>query len=275
MDLEAPASRPITVRDLDLDYRAVPRHWFAGSAVSTGIANGVNMLFPQGERFFVRSVKHYLDQIDDPALRAQIKAFFGQEGRHAREHDRVNAILRDQGYEVDEFLETYRKLTAWIEARTSPALNLAITAACEHFTAIMAEGAFADGMLDQCDPRMRQLLAWHAAEEIEHKAVAYDVLQKVDPSYRLRVAGLVLATVFLGGFWIWGARTLLRQDGLSLLGTLRELRTLRQRDPIVRRVFVRGIRKYLRRDFHPNQQDDAHLASQWFAARGMQMPEAA
>src|SRR5687767_10565580 len=101
----------ITVRDLDLDYRAVPRHWFANNAAATAIANGVNMLFPQGERFFVRSVKHYLEQIDDPQLRAQIKAFFGQEGRHAREHDRFNAILREQGYEVDRFLDMYSRLS--------------------------------------------------------------------------------------------------------------------------------------------------------------------
>ena len=265
----------IVVRDLDVDYRAVPRHWCANNAAATAISNGVNLLFPHGERFFVRSVKHYLPQIDDPVLREQIKAFFGQEGRHAREHDRFNAILRDQGYEIDGFLETYRKLTLWIEARTSPELNLAITAACEHFTAIMAEGAFTLGMLDNADPRMRELLAWHAAEEIEHKAVAFDVLQRVDPSYRLRVAGLALATVFLGGFWAWGATTLLRQDGLSWRGASRELRALPARDPIVRRVFVRGIRKYLRRDFHPSQQRDEHLAAEWFAARGLQLPEAA
>ena len=69
----------------------------------------------------------------------------------------------------------------------------------------MAEGAFTQGMLDAADPAMQQLLAWHAAEEIEHKAVAFDVLQQIDPSYALRIAGLVYATVMLGGFWLWGA----------------------------------------------------------------------
>jgi predicted metal-dependent hydrolase len=265
----------IVVRDLDVDYRAVPRHWCANNAAATAISNGVNLLFPHGERFFVRSVKHYLAQIDDPELREQIKAFFGQEGRHAREHDRFNAILRDQGYEIDQFLGSYQRITSWVEAKTSPALHLAITAAAEHFTAILAEGAFRHGALDACDPRMQQLLGWHAAEEIEHKAVAFDVLQRVDPSYRLRVAGLAFATLFLGGFWAWGATTLLRQDGLSWRAAIRQLRELPRRDPIVRRVFVRGIREYLRRDFHPDQQQDAHLAAAWFAARGLQLPEAA
>lgn len=267
----------ITPRDLDVDFSAVPRAWQAGSVVATGVSNGVNMLFPHGERFFVRSVKYFLDQIDDPELRAQIKGFFGQEGRHAREHDRFNAILRAQGYEIDRFLDAYAKISSWIEAHLPPKLNLAITAASEHFTAILAEGALSNAVLDDCHPSMRALLAWHAAEEIEHKAVAFDVLQRVDPSYALRIAGLVLATVLLSSFWTWGAITLLRQDGMTLRKFVREVRNAPagRRDPVIRRVFVRGIRQYLRRDFHPSQNANEKLAADWFAARGMSLPEAA
>ena len=74
---------PIVPRDPDVDVSGIPRHWLANNATATAIANGVNLLFPHGERFFVRSVKHFLDHIDDPALRAQIKGFFGQEGQNA------------------------------------------------------------------------------------------------------------------------------------------------------------------------------------------------
>jgi hypothetical protein len=233
------------------------------------------MLFPWGERFFVRSVKHFAATVDDPVLRAQIKAFFGQEGRHAKAHDDFNAVLRAQGYQVDQFLDTYARLSAWVERVSPPKLRLATTAACEHFTAIMAAGAFTGGMIDDADPRVQKLMAWHAAEEIEHKAVAFDVLREVDPSYALRLAGLMLATVLLGGFWIAAASSLLRQDGYTLRSTLKHLRSLRKREPILRRVFARGIREYVRRDFHPSHTDDAHLAAGWMAARGMELPEAA
>ena len=265
----------IVPRDLEVDFSSVPRHWLFGNPTATAISNGVNMLFPHGERFFVRSVKHFLDRIDDPALRAQIKGFFGQEGRHAAAHDRFNAILRAQGYEVDQFLDGYKRLSGWIERRASPELRLATTAAAEHFTAIMAEGAFLQGALDGAAPEMQQLLAWHAAEEIEHKAVAYDVLQKIDPSYALRLRGLAVATITLGGFWLWGTVTLLRQDRLRLRDLRRDLREMRRGDPLIRRVFVRGIREYLRRDVHPSDNHNEHLAAAWFAARGMAMPEAA
>jgi uncharacterized protein len=267
---------PIVPRDLDVDFTQVPRHWMANNAAATAIVNGVNLLFPHGERFFVRSVNHFLDQIDDPALRAAIKGFFGQEGRHAHAHDRFNQILRAQGFEIDRFLESYKRLIAWLEARTPPRLRLAVTAAAEHFTATLAEGAFTRNSLDRAAPEMRALLAWHAAEEIEHRAVAFDVLQKVDPSYALRMAGLVYATVVLGGFWLWASVTLMRQDRKAGRGSWSDLRRLpaRERDPIVRRVFLRGIRQYIARDFHPAHNPIDRIAPEWFAARGMSLPGA-
>ena len=263
---------PIVPRDFDVDFRSVPRAWMANNPTATAVANGVNLLFPHGERFFVRSVKHFLEQIEDPTLRAQVKGFFGQEGRHAHAHDEFNEILRAQGYEIDGFLDGYKRLSSWLEAHTPPKLNLAVTAAAEHFTAILAEDAFTRNVLDAAAPEMRQLLAWHAAEEIEHKAVAFDVLKAVAPSYALRILGLAYATATLGGFWLWGALTLMRQDRLTPSRAWRQLSKVPGHDPIVRRVFLRGIRQYLARDFHPSHSATERIASEWMAARGMSLP---
>jgi uncharacterized protein len=255
--------------DLDLDA-PVPRHWFGGNVIATQIANGVNLLFPAGERFFVRSVNHYLDRVTDPLLRAQIKGFFGQEGRHSREHERVVRQLEEQGYEVKRFLALYERIAFQVVERHSPpALRLAATAAAEHFTAIMAENALRLRVLDEADPTMRALLLWHAAEEIEHRAVAFDVLQQVNPSYALRVAGLAIAATFLGGFWAVATATLLSQErGLTREKAGSDWQAVRAR----RRgegVFVRGIREYMRPGFHPSQNDTDQLATEYLASAGM------
>jgi uncharacterized protein len=261
-------------RKLDVDLRDVPRHWLAGNPAATAISNGINLLFPHGERFFVRSVHYFLDQIEVPHLRAQVKAFFKQEGHHASAHDDFNDVLRRHGFEIDRFLEAYQRITKWVEARMSPKLNLAGTAAAEHFTAILADGAFSKGVLDELHPTVQQLLAWHAAEEIEHKAVAFDVLQQIDPSYAVRMVGLAYATVMLGMFWFWATTMLLRQEKLGLWETLRQLRAMGKQDPVIRRVFIAGIRQYIRRDFHPSHNANEHLAAEWFAARGFSFPKA-
>ncbi len=249
---------------------SIPRHWFGGLALPTHLVNGVNLLFPAGERFFIRSVRHYLDQVDDPVLHEQARGFFGQEGRHAQAHESFFQVLTAQGYKVDDFLRIYERIAyAGIERLAPPALRLAVTAACEHFTAILAEGALRERILDAAHPTLRSLLLWHAAEEIEHKAVAYDVLQRVAPSYALRVAGLLVAAACLSGFWIAATTLLLRQDramGTQQLG--QEAKVMRSRRGLLTRVFGHGIRQYLRRDFHPNQNCDQDLAAEYLASVG-------
>src|SRR5436190_20369306 len=101
------ANGPVPIpRTPKVAFGDVPRHWFAGSRAATHVANAVNLLFPAGERFFVRSVRHYSHRVS-PALAAQVKGFFGQEGRHAQAHERFFDTLREQGYPIDWILERY------------------------------------------------------------------------------------------------------------------------------------------------------------------------
>jgi predicted metal-dependent hydrolase len=248
----------------------VPRHWFGGNVLATHIVNGVCLLFPAGERFFVRSVNYYLDRVDDPHLRAQIKGFFGQEGRHAREHERFFEALEAQGYDVRRFLRLYERVAYGFIERVAPrSLALATTAACEHYTAIIAEHGLRQRLLDLAHPRVRALLLWHAAEEIEHRAVAFDVLQKVSPGYGLRVAGMLMATVCLGGFWVAASLALLAQeDGLDLARLRRDWSVARERT-LPHGVFLRGLREYLRPGFHPAQADIDGLAADYLASVGL------
>jgi uncharacterized protein len=260
-----PRSSPVSFEE------GVPRRWFADIAVASHIVNGVNLLFPAGERFFVRSVHHYLDQIQDPVLRDQVKGFFGQEGRHAQAHERFFEVMESQGYKITDFLALYERIAyGVIEPVSTPALRLAVTVALEHYTAIMAENVFRDGLLDLAHPTMKRLLLWHAAEEIEHRAVAFDVLKEVAPSYPLRMAGLALATMMLGGFWIAATGMLMQQDwAQGERGSIRAFRKIDKRGDIAQRIFVRGIKEYIRRDFHPSQNDVDGLASGYLESIGI------
>jgi uncharacterized protein len=108
---------------------------------------------------------------------------------------------------------------------------------------------------------MRRLIVWHAVEEIEHKAVAFDVLRAVNPSYLLRITGFLFATAVLLGWTVSGMRMLLRQDGIGKEEARKMLRDLERRDGgKMRRAIRDGFRAYFRRDFHPNQTDDLAMA---------------
>ena len=262
------------VRAPQFRFEDVPKHWFAGSAVATHVANGANLLFPHGERFFVRSVRHY--GASSRTTRRSSRRCAPSSGRRGGTRGRTRSssrVLEAQGYDLSKFLRVYERVAyGAIERVAPPELRLSATVACEHFTAIMAENALTMRMLDHAHPTMRDLLYWHAAEEIEHRTVAFDVLKRVNPSYALRLAGMAVSALLLGSFWAAGTITLLRQDGISLADARRQLRDLRahgKRDSIGRKVFLRGILEYVRPGFDPRDKPLDHLATEWLASAGL------
>jgi len=251
----------IVVRKISFPFDAeIPRHWFGDNPVQTHVFNGLNLVFPDGERFFVRAVQDHMDAITDPALRDEVKAFFGQEGRHAHEHERYFATMRAQGYEVDTFLRRFHNFVKTTSRFLPAAFRLSITAGAEHYTATLGAFALANPRLDDAHPTMRNLIRWHAVEEIEHKAVAFDVLRATHPSYALRIAGFLFATAVLFAWAAAGTRMLLRQDGITPEERSAMLRELDKRDRgAMRKAIHKGFFAYFRRDFHPNQCDDREL----------------
>ncbi len=254
--------RPIPVRAprFALDGE-VPRAWLDGDLAATHVVDALSLIFPEGERFFIRSVKHYLDRVDDPDLLADVRGFFGQEGRHGHEHDRFNRMLDAHGYDTERFLAWYRHLAyRRIEPMVPPHLRLAATVALEHMTTTLAEVAFTTEALDDAHQIVREMLLWHAVEEIEHRAVAWNVLQQVDPRMTTRVLGLAIGAAMLGIYWSGGVAYLAEESR-------RLERPARRRSP----SFTRGVRKaipmiarsigaYLAPGFHPDHHDIDHLA---------------
>jgi len=257
------------VRKMGFSFDEVPRRWFYDSVLITDLANALNLLFPAGERFFVRSVKHYLPRITDPELRARVRAFFGQEGSHGHEHERTYEMLEAHGYEVRQWLAWYERFAYGVlEPSVPPNIRLSVTAALEHFTASLAEDALTKEFLDHAHPRMRELLRWHACEEIEHKSVAFDVLQEVDPRYWVRMVGLAIAATTLMGFWRSGTKMLIEQEpGYTKAQRRREQKEARERGQN-RGAIVRALLSYVRPGFHPEQIDNRELARAYLSGIG-------
>src|SRR5919107_5419717 len=168
----------------------LPKHFAAdGDPILSHLAAALSSVFPDGEDFFVRSVRHYRDRIEDPVLKKQVAGFIGQEALHGREHRVLNDRLAELGYPTKQAEAITRKGLALRTRFAPPAANLAATAALEHFTATLAEL-----LLTNEDARsmfghdtMRDLFLWHALEESEHKAVAFDVYKAIGGTERMRV----------------------------------------------------------------------------------------
>ncbi len=176
----------------------VPQYWLENSPFLSHMMNALSVLFPQGEQFFVDSVRAFRDQIDDPRLKAEVRGFIGQEAMHSLEHIAMNQHVRDRGMPVDE-MEKHLAVVLGVTKKLPKRHQLAITCALEHMTAMMADMLLArDDIREGMHETMRPLWAWHAIEETEHKAVAYDVFQQAGGTYAERTFYLAFSTAALG-----------------------------------------------------------------------------
>lgn len=245
--------------------------WFDGHPFKTAWFNAMSMTFPLGEKFFIDSVRHFTDQIDEPKLQEEIRGFCGQEGFHRREHQRYNETLCSaRGYDHDYLEGRLAKNIALTDKIMSPLQRLAATAAFEHITAIMAETALADDsqMIDSVDDQMRAMWDWHAAEEMEHKAVAFDVYRAVGGTEKMRKLGMLQATFFLLLDVMVGVVHMLRRDKKmwSLKLWKEGWRFLFGKENGILRAVIPAYKEYYRDGFHPWQRDTRPLLNAWKAS---------
>ncbi|MFT6593392.1 MAG: putative metal-dependent hydrolase, partial [Zhongshania sp.] len=154
--------------------------WHAGGAHIAHFFNALSIFFPDGERFFIDSVRHYRDRIQDPELKESVRGFIGQEAMHGREHEEYNDALVEKGMPADRYGRIVIRLLKFFTRFTPKSAQLAGTIALEHLTAILANMVLSEPRsLAGSEPRYAAIWKWHALEETEHKAVAYDVYQQV------------------------------------------------------------------------------------------------
>jgi predicted metal-dependent hydrolase len=190
----------LTVRKLNVDLsRGFPRHWMGGDIYRTAFMNALSMSFPLGEQMFIDSVRAAPPEaVLDPVLRAEVKDFVGQEASHRYVHQQYNDELARQGfpYTMEEKLKRRVERIRKLPVRD----RLAITCALEHYTAMLADYVLRHpAWLEGAESQLRTLWNWHAAEELEHKAVAFDVYRAAGGGYRRRVLWYLHVSV---SFWL-------------------------------------------------------------------------
>ncbi|MFM2420524.1 MAG: hypothetical protein RL385_5247 [Pseudomonadota bacterium] len=244
---------------------SVDRHWVGGDPFLTAYFNALSLVFPPGERLFMDSVKAVRDQLKDPQLLEAVRGFLAQESMHCREHSVFNTWLARFGIDAAALNAMYDAEIARRSAARTPIQNLAVTCALEHFTALLADSWLRDEPLRALMPEaLRALWTWHAIEEIEHKAVAFDVYQAVGGDYATRVRVMAMITL---GFTLGIAMLqyqLLAAEGQqgnyrSILAGL--VRFWGPRGMLTR--LIPGYLRYYHPRFHPSQHDQTTLLSRF------------
>jgi len=259
----------LEARDVEFDWAKLPFHYVPGEPFTTHVLNVLHLLLPAGEEFFVDAFKRALPLIKDDQLRLDVQGFIGQEAVHYRAHAKVLAHFAAAGVDLTPYTDQIRWLfekllgprPRWGLRRQHAWLleQVSFVSAIEHYTAILGEWVLDSPAHDAIgtDPAMLDMLRWHGAEEVEHKAVAFDTMKHLRAGYWRRARAQLVVTPGVLLLWIRGVRFLYSVDPYLPPGS-----KPRWRDYVhaARRGlvpgplrFVRVVGNYYLPGFHPSQ----------------------
>jgi hypothetical protein len=153
---------------------------------------GMSFTLPYLEPYLIRTMQVAANEIGDSSLRADMKAFSGQEAQHYKNHVRVNDIVRHRLSEpaaaamrdLENQLDAdYRRFSA----KKSLAFNLAYGEGFEAMTFAFACCSMDATSSEKAVPEWADLIAWHLCEEIEHRTVTFDAYEKIVGKYPYRL----------------------------------------------------------------------------------------
>lgn len=239
-----------------------PKYFAFSNPTATALFVVLSNIFPDGERFFVESLRNFRDDIRDPQLKQEIRGFIGQEAMHAREHERFNQALKQLGFDI-ETPQRYIKHALNILRKLPKDQQLACTVLMEHFTAHLATQWLSHEPLAKLsDPHTMVIWQWHALEELEHKAVSFEVYQQACNDSRLKryVAFastlMVLTPAVLGALFVVAYKDQCHKN----------MPSVREGVGLIIDFIVPAIRQmpdFLSKNFNPLNDDTQALETEW------------
>ena len=261
--LNRPKAIGIKVRKLSFNPSKIRRHFFANSPVMSHLLTALSSTFPIGEQFFVHSVRNVRDKVQDEKLQVQIAAFIGQEAMHSKAHAEFNDAWRRDDYNLDGFQAWLGRRDAFIKS-VHPKFQLAVTCAFEHFTALLGGYVLRHPeVLSTLDEDAIKLWAWHAIEEIEHRAVAFDVYQAVYKDDRTRRIVMRNVTTGFASLTFYSATRLFMQDWRK---SVPKVTQNAYGVYMISKMLISLIPEYLsyfKADFHPSEIDYSKIVAHW------------
>lgn len=271
----------LQARDVGFDWSDLPVHYVPGEPFVTHFCNVLHLLLPAGEEFFVDIFKQALPLIKDDQLRLDVQGFIGQEATHSQAHAGIVDHLATRGVDMAPFTDQMKWLFGtmlgdrpnWSKRRQQRWLleRLALVSAVEHYTAILGEWILDSPALDQAGvhPALLDMLRWHGAEEVEHKAVAFDVMKHLRAGYLRQVRTQLIVTPLMLLLWIRGLRFMYKVDPeppASVKPRWRDWFIAARRGLVPSPFeFLPAIASYYRPGFHPSQLGGVEKAVNYLA----------
>ncbi len=267
--LRRPSNVNIKPHKLGMSYESgLKANFYANNPFLSAIFHSLSAQFPAGERFLIESVRLFQDSITDEELKKDARGFIGQEAHHANEHEQLSLALKNKGIPTDMIEKHTEWLLDKICTLLSPKDQMAATAALEHFTAMLGALVLSNSSLfEEVHPSFRALFIWHAIEESEHKAVAFDVYQNTIGSYpRLMAAYLWTSSLLVLATSYYTVRIMVKDGSIynlkAILQGLNWMFGVGSNGGHFRRMIPEYF-TFFRPNYHPWEKDNSLQINHW------------
>lgn len=197
-------SVPIIPRKMSFELeKHSTRDWCGNNLLISAFLNGISLALPLGEHFFIKSIRQFEADVTDSQLKDDLKRFVAQEAIHSRQHQIYNELLVRDGYDTKAIEQRIQQELDGYWEKSTPLERLSFTIALEHATHVLGDQILSHPeRLQDWNPSFKAFWLWHAAEEVEHKAVCYDLYNLLDGTYTMRCKALIVSTArMLDIFW--------------------------------------------------------------------------
>ncbi|MCU4413307.1 metal-dependent hydrolase [Acinetobacter sp. WU_MDCI_Axc73] len=215
-------------RKVHFEWNNVPFAWIPSDRLASHAINHFSFSLVRGEYFFCRIFNKALPYIEDEKLKEDVKIFIRQEAIHAQAHkESIELYLKQYGVDIEANYDRAMQLFDRVLADDPVGIKLpkslkkqwlvfrvALVAAAEHFTCALGQFALtrAEWGKRGGDPMVTDLFTWHGAEEVEHRAVAYDLFQYLSGNYGVRAMSMLLTLPAFSTLMILGTVKLMEAD---------------------------------------------------------------
>ncbi|MFT6099235.1 MAG: putative metal-dependent hydrolase [Arenicella sp.] len=258
----------ISARSFKVEYEgdvvdSIPKKWVDNDIFLSHLLNGYSLFIPDGEKINCICVKPYVDKITSKELKMRARGLLAQEATHGIAHTKFLHMLEKQGYNTQIFLSIYQFIAYKMMLPVFPLMaRLAFVTAIERINELLGEITLKSKMLDNSPLPAAKLYKWHFAEEIEHKCVVFDVYHHISNDNKWLLAfGTICCYVVYMSLIFFSTLNFMVQDGsiLNPRNWLRGFRFMFTKEKAFW-VITGGCIALIRRDFHPSQRKNLHLA---------------
>lgn len=260
-------------RKQQFNFEGLPKHWHGDNAATTHLYNATSFGITVLEDIFIRLSRELLDDIRNPSVKKELRGFIGQEAHHSHSHHAFNDFLKSHGYDVDTYERFIDMLFGTLDKHTSVQTRLELCVAAEHYTAMFAHYGlkYRDELFKEAPAEIARLFEWHGLEELEHKAVLYNLYlsifgkdnQETVNTYLTRTGVFLVSTLLIGFYYGVAIPSLMLKD--KKLFSVKDWFGFGKQFFVKPGIFFKGIPFYLsyfKFGFHPWQHDDSAMAKE-------------